>query len=108
MANPEESSPLLIKQGDGEGNAKHDEKRSATESGHSCGGSAEWTVDGLPLGHGSVVGEPVARARWDSSLFACLGRNDEFCSSDLEVCKFPQFRLIYYIVFFFFLLSFCD
>ncbi|KAA8516529.1 hypothetical protein F0562_016965 [Nyssa sinensis] len=45
-----------------------------------------WTADGLPLGNGSVVGEPFRRGQWDSSLFACLGRNDEFCSSDLEVC----------------------
>ncbi|KAH9309533.1 hypothetical protein KI387_037444, partial [Taxus chinensis] len=45
-----------------------------------------WTVDGLPLGHGNVVGEPVSRSQWDSPLFSCLGRNDEFCSSDLEVC----------------------
>ncbi|KAJ0983915.1 hypothetical protein J5N97_002271 [Dioscorea zingiberensis] len=47
---------------------------------------AIWTADGMPVSHGSVVGEPAARAQWDSSLFACLGRNDEFCSSDLEVC----------------------
>lgn len=39
-------------------------------------------------GIGTVVGEPVGRAQWNSSLFACLGRNDEFCSSDLEVCMF--------------------
>ncbi|KAF7818595.1 cell number regulator 8 [Senna tora] len=45
-----------------------------------------WTADGLPLAHGSVVGEPIGRAQWNSSLCACLGRNDEFCSSDLEVC----------------------
>lgn len=43
-----------------------------------------WTADGLPLRY-SVVGE-AARSQWDSSLFACLGRNDDFCSSDLEVC----------------------
>jgi hypothetical protein len=46
-----------------------------------------WTADGLPLGHGSVVGEPMGRTHWNSGLCACLGRNDEFCSSDLEVCK---------------------
>lgn len=40
-----------------------------------------WAADGLP------VGGPVGRAQWNSSIFACLGRNDEFCSSDLEVCK---------------------
>lgn len=47
----------------------------------------DWTANGLPLGHGSVMGEPLGRSLWDSSLFACLGRNDEFCSSDLEVCE---------------------
>ncbi|KAK9193041.1 hypothetical protein WN944_003737 [Citrus x changshan-huyou] len=46
----------------------------------------DWTANGVPLGHGSVMGEPMGRSLWDSSLFACLGRNDEFCSSDLEVC----------------------
>ncbi|GMP43186.1 hypothetical protein CsSME_00012648 [Camellia sinensis var. sinensis] len=50
-------------------------------------GNPYWTADGLPLGHDSVIGEPLRRAQWDSSLFACLGRNDEFCSSDLEVCE---------------------
>ncbi|KAF8395218.1 hypothetical protein HHK36_019160 [Tetracentron sinense] len=92
MANPEESSPLLIKQGDRDSNAKHVEtpatptKSVVPESGYSCGYGVEWTADGLPFGNGSVVGEPVARSQWDSSLLACLGRNDEFCSSDLEVC----------------------
>nr|KAJ0201470.1 hypothetical protein LSAT_V11C600310510 [Lactuca sativa] len=49
-----------------------------------------WTADGLPLTNGgaNVMGEPMPRAQWDSGLFACLGRNDEFCSSDLEVCEF--------------------
>ncbi|KAI3474010.1 hypothetical protein Pfo_028798 [Paulownia fortunei] len=28
----------------------------------------------------------MERSQWDSSIFSCLGRNDEFCSSDLEVC----------------------
>ena len=46
-----------------------------------------WTANGLPLNHGSVVGEPMGRAQWNSSICACLGRNDEFCGSDLEVCK---------------------
>ncbi|KAJ4704857.1 cell number regulator 8-like [Melia azedarach] len=58
-----------------------DEKSEARES-----GGYGWTADGLPLSHGSVMGEPMGRTQWDSSLFACLGRNDEFCSSDLEVC----------------------
>ncbi|KAL2478947.1 uncharacterized protein Fot_47961 [Forsythia ovata] len=39
-------------------------------------------ADVLPL---SVMGEPmVHRAQWDSSICACLGRNNDFCSSDLE------------------------
>lgn len=46
-----------------------------------------WTADGLPLSHGSVVGESMGRTQWRSGLLSCMGRNDEFCSSDLEVCK---------------------
>ena len=46
-----------------------------------------WTADGLPLRHGSVVGEPMGQTHWNFGLYACLGHNDEFCSSDLEVCK---------------------
>lgn len=47
-----------------------------------------WTANGLPFGNGrvNVMGEPLPRAQWDSGLCACLGRNDDFCSSDLEVC----------------------
>ncbi|KAE8647386.1 cell number regulator 8 [Cucumis sativus] len=44
-----------------------------------------WTADGLPV-HGSVLGEPIGRAQWETDLCACIGRHDEFCSSDLEVC----------------------
>uniref|UniRef100_A0A7N0UWZ4 PLAC8 family protein n=1 Tax=Kalanchoe fedtschenkoi TaxID=63787 RepID=A0A7N0UWZ4_KALFE len=47
---------------------------------------AAWTADGLPLSHGSVLGEPLTRSQWHSGLFSCLGPNDHFCSSDLEVC----------------------
>ncbi|KAK9920860.1 hypothetical protein M0R45_029400 [Rubus argutus] len=65
---PDEKSPVQMGQVNGGGNG--------------CG----WTADGLPLTHGSVVGEPLGRNPWDSDLLACLGRNDEFCSSDLEVC----------------------
>ncbi|KAB1223909.1 Cell number regulator 8 [Morella rubra] len=97
--NQEESSPLLSEQVGEEDapkvskptDAKADsvkvpsaEKASAPAPGNVAG--CGWTADGLPLGHGSVLGEPMGRAQWDSSLFACLGRNDEFCSSDLEVC----------------------
>ncbi|KAJ4808855.1 Cell number regulator 8 [Rhynchospora pubera] len=48
-------------------------------------GEGEWTAEGLPIGHISVVGQPV-RKQWSSGLFSCLGRCDEFYSSDLEVC----------------------
>nr|CAB3472070.1 unnamed protein product [Digitaria exilis] len=42
-------------------------------------------ADGVPV----VMGEPVAahaipRESWNSGILSCLGRNDEFCSSDLE------------------------
>ncbi|XP_057252188.1 cell number regulator 8 isoform X2 [Beta vulgaris subsp. vulgaris] len=40
-----------------------------------------WAAHGLPLG------QPVmGRAHWNSGLCSCLGRSDDFCSSDLEVC----------------------
>ncbi|KAI3983622.1 hypothetical protein MKX01_000634 [Papaver californicum] len=97
MANPEESSPLLSEENKQTttpptaippSQPTTGEKKSvATETEKGYGGGAEWTADGVPLGHGgSVIGEPISRNQWDSSLFACLGRNDEFCSSDLEVC----------------------
>ncbi|CAL9770352.1 unnamed protein product [Musa acuminata subsp. burmannicoides] len=54
-------------------------------------GPAGWTADGLPVGHGSVVGEPVGRVQWNSSIFSCFGRNDDFCGSDLEVCLLGSF-----------------
>ncbi|OMO73515.1 hypothetical protein COLO4_27059 [Corchorus olitorius] len=90
----EESSPLLSKPAVGEDQKKKPNDTKSKEAtaeevaspkvcaGAGCG----WTADGLPLGHGSVVGEPMGRAQWDSPLCACLGRNDEFCSSDIEVC----------------------
>lgn len=71
-----ESSPLLSKQV----GVKEDEKKKLTAFG------IGWTANGLPLVHGSVVGEPMGRSPWDSSLFDCLGRND-FSSTDIEVCK---------------------
>jgi hypothetical protein len=46
-------------------------------------------ADGVPV----VMGEPVAappRETWDTGLLSCLGRNDQFCSSDVEVCKLPR------------------
>ncbi|CAL5194019.1 unnamed protein product [Lathyrus oleraceus] len=45
-----------------------------------------WTADGVPIAHGSVMGQPIPRSPWNSSVCACLGQSDHFCSSDLEVC----------------------
>jgi hypothetical protein len=50
-------------------------------------------ADGVPV----VMGEPVSahafggvpRESWSSGILSCLGRNDEFCSSDVEVCTCP-------------------
>ncbi|KAL4347115.1 hypothetical protein GQ457_17G009510 [Hibiscus cannabinus] len=85
----QESSPLLSEQV----GVQEDEKKklNVNKSKDATaevepGTGAGWTADGLPLVHGSVVGEPMGRSQWDSSLLACLGRNDEFCSSDIEVC----------------------
>ncbi|KAL8152792.1 hypothetical protein V2J09_010552 [Rumex salicifolius] len=44
---------------------------------------SEWTADGVPLG---VVGEIVGRTPWVTGPSHCLGRQDGFFSSDLEVC----------------------
>lgn len=55
--------------------------------------AAKYCADGVPV----VMGEPVGahsvggvpRESWNSGILSCLGRNDEFCSSDLEVCTCP-------------------
>lgn len=99
MANSEESSPLLPKQQEAKGEKDLSQNEAAYPTKSADGKAPDavkksappipmsWTADGLPLSHGSVMGEPVmGRAHWDSSLCACLGRNDGFCSSDLEVC----------------------
>ncbi|KAL9399148.1 hypothetical protein Peur_008109 [Populus x canadensis] len=86
----EEASPLLNKnleeQNDKKPTKVSPDAKTATASPGSALPEYGWAVNGLPLSHGNVVGEPMGRNQWDSSLFACLGRNDEFCSSDLEVC----------------------
>ncbi|KAK7853840.1 cell number regulator 8 [Quercus suber] len=99
--NHDESSPLLPKQEQEQQDEKKTTKLAETKSDKVktdakapvpapaigfVGGYA-WTADGLPLRHGgSVVGEPMGRSQWNSGICACLGRNDEFLSSDLEVC----------------------
>lgn len=71
--NHEEASPLLAP-------PPTDEKQlSAAQD------PAKGCADGVPV----VMGEPVAappRESWDTGVLSCLGRHDEFCSSDIEVC----------------------
>lgn len=116
MANNEESSPLLANQSlqdenntDRQSNLTNSDeinKKSPIPNSHGAVVTTEtkqspppvasgfphavygWTADGLPLSNdgANVMGEPLPRAQWDTGLFACLGRSDEFCSSDLEVC----------------------
>ncbi|CAM6096353.1 unnamed protein product [Calypogeia fissa] len=48
-------------------------------------------VCGLPVGRvgeGVVMGEPVPQPRqpWSTGFLSCLGSNDEFCMSDMQVC----------------------
>ncbi|XP_058215414.1 cell number regulator 8-like [Rhododendron vialii] len=110
MADLEESSPLLGPQSDAPHHDKEKEPRKTASAPPPppppavsvtikqspsppplppkgpFGPTYGWMADGVPLGRGSAVGEPVCRAGWSSGLFDCLGRNDEFCSSDVEVC----------------------
>ncbi|VFR01428.1 unnamed protein product [Cuscuta campestris] len=92
MAEPEESSPFLPKKEEPQGtNGGKCSKAAAfspsPERKASTAVPMGWTAEGVPVGHGVMDGEPEARrAEWDSGLCACLGRNDELCSSDLEVC----------------------
>lgn len=42
---------------------------------------------------------PVSRVQtdeWESGIFSCLGKNDEFYSSDVEVCEYFIFAFTYY------------
>ncbi|XXG55011.1 hypothetical protein AAC387_Pa03g2752 [Persea americana] len=85
IENADEASPLLNP------NNEHDQHKCRNGGAPmiQCGGAAVgWAADGLPQ---TVVGEPLPRGQWSSSLFSCLGRNDEFCSSDLEVCVLGSF-----------------
>ncbi|OIT34171.1 hypothetical protein A4A49_53151 [Nicotiana attenuata] len=97
MANNEESNPLLSPE------VKDELKNSNNKPIISSAAGAipaafpmGWTADGLPMGHG-VVGETI-RGQWDSGLCACFGRNDEFCSSDIEVCVDSRFRFVISVI----------
>lgn len=119
MADLEESSPLLGPQPDA---PHHDKEKEPTKTATAppppppavsvtikqsppppplppkgaVGPTYGWTADGVPLGRGGAVGEPVRRAGWSSGIFDCLGRNDEFCSSDVEVCE-SRFSFFFFI-----------
>ncbi|KAL0375106.1 UNVERIFIED_CONTAM: Cell number regulator 8 [Sesamum radiatum] len=83
MANSEESNPLLPNQ-ELESGEKDEKKSSTAKNGGPQPHAAVpmgWTADGLPVGE-----LMMEKSQWDSGIFSCLGRNDEFCSSDLEVC----------------------
>ncbi|KAG8374251.1 hypothetical protein BUALT_Bualt11G0111900 [Buddleja alternifolia] len=82
MANYEESNPLLPKQ------EQEADKKDETKPSDKHGGAPPpaavpigWTADGLPVGDSMM-----RRSRWESGVLSCIGRNDEFYSSDLEVC----------------------
>ncbi|RLN22651.1 hypothetical protein C2845_PM07G08250 [Panicum miliaceum] len=47
-------------------------------------------ADGVPVVIGKLVAaHAIPRESWSSGILFCLGRHDEFCSSDLEVCTCP-------------------
>ncbi|KAE9455688.1 hypothetical protein C3L33_12415, partial [Rhododendron williamsianum] len=67
MANHQESSPLLSTHLPSDDDKKPTKPTSApppaatpTKQSPPDGPAYGWTADGLPLGHGSVVGEPIA------------------------------------------------
>ncbi|KAG1371589.1 putative 40S ribosomal protein S26 [Cocos nucifera] len=84
MANAEEASPLLQPRPDA--TTTLEERALPAAPPAPAKRAPEYVANGLPVGCGTVVGEPVARNQWSSSLLSCLGRNDEFWSSDVEVC----------------------
>ncbi|KAH6797710.1 PLAC8 family protein [Perilla frutescens var. hirtella] len=65
---------------------KHEGKSSTSDAAKTVGAPpppvpAGWTARGLPVGN-----PRVQRDEWESSISSCLGKNDEFHSSDVEVC----------------------
>jgi len=80
MANDDESNPLLPPKQQEETTKNNDEKstKNVDESFPVMG----WTAQGLPVNDQMMLN----RSEWDSGILSCLGRHDDFCSSDLEVC----------------------
>lgn len=84
----EETEPENEKKPSAVAEKKAESKPSAVVETKSSGGAPPpvpigWTVDGVPVGDPTVV-----KAQWETGLFSCLGKNDEFYSSDVEVCEF--------------------
>lgn len=77
-SNPDESNPLLptTKQDDIGTKTTDEDKMCAVSP-----PPREAVAVGLPVGD-----YVMPRSQWDSGLFSCLGRQDDFYSSDLEVC----------------------
>lgn len=92
VARQEEEEEL--KSGTGEG-TKHEGKSSTSAAAKIVGApAAGWS------GHGGleVGGGRVQRNEWESGIFGCFGKNDDFYSSDLEVCE--TFISLFYFIFF--------
>ncbi|KAG6541286.1 hypothetical protein Mapa_017339 [Marchantia paleacea] len=91
MANVEEQKPLM--QQDEEENLYRGEKEPGAKN---VEADSEPEPAVAPLEHPEnmyVVTEPEVRQRqpWRTGLFSCMGNNDEFVSSDLEVCVLGLF-----------------
>lgn len=89
MAN-EEETPMLQNEeqfytGEKAPESKHAEEKTEVKTEV----KASEAVCGYPVGpDGVVVGEPVPMPRqpWSTPVLGCLGNNDEFCLSDMQVC----------------------
>lgn len=80
----EEASPLLPPGGGGAGAGGKKLNQSPPPSPPEA---AKCCADGVPVVMGEPLGAPAPpRESWNSGVLSCLGRNDEFCSSDVEVC----------------------
>ncbi|KAF0920758.1 hypothetical protein E2562_036842 [Oryza meyeriana var. granulata] len=81
--NHEEASPFLPQAGAG------DKLPPSSPPPPPAPEAAKCCADGVPVVMGSPLAAPaggVLQESWNSGLLSCLGRNDEFCSSDIEVC----------------------
>ncbi|OIT28391.1 hypothetical protein A4A49_57752 [Nicotiana attenuata] len=93
MANNEESNPLLSPEVKDELKKPNNKPIISSAAGAiPAAFSMGWTADGLDMGHGVV--DETNRGQWDSGLCGCFGRNDECCSSDIEVCVDSRFRFV--------------